>query len=238
LQIDELSWVRNTFTTPTWSGVAMRAAHWRDCTLRRACFERVTLEGGELSRVSVVDAIGSGLEFRGTVILGLEITLGSLDELRLEAVSGGGIHVADAACKVVRLGRCENLSGVTVSGGECGLLFVDQCKELSLLTLGHSQVAGLSLLESAVAGLTIRSTRLSGQCTVRDCVLDGVDFEGSDVRGLNLLDTRFETLLRVPRTRFSGLKLQGVQYSPLIEIDGDDAVYTDGDSFPAPTQAR
>jgi uncharacterized protein YjbI with pentapeptide repeats len=234
MQIDEFSATRTTFVSPAWIDVVCRGARWRRCTLRGARLQHVAFEEGELTQTSIVDAVASGLEFRGTVIQGMELMLGVLEGLRFEAVSGGGIHVADAACKAVQLVLCENVTGVTVSGGECGLVFVDRCKYLSLLTIGHTRLGGLSLVESAITGLTIRSVRLTGDCIVWGCVLDGLDCEGSDVRGLNVMNTLIETLLRVPRARFSGLRLQFVQYSPSLEIDAEGTVYTDGDSFPGP----
>jgi uncharacterized protein YjbI with pentapeptide repeats len=211
-QISSLDWKVTRFTRPRWEGL--------------------TIAGGKLESVLFENGTGSGVVVRDVSLDGLEVLLGDYAGLTFEAVTGRTLRLTDVQCRGLGLVGCSELSGISAAGLTCAGLIIDRCQPLALLTIGHSEIEALSIADSQIEGIILRGSRIFGESTVTGSELDGFDFATSTLDGATFKDTSIRTLLRMVEAQVRGLKLEGIRYSPDLEVESTGATFSDGDMFP------
>src|SRR5207247_8347141 len=128
----------------------------RQTQLKQPTLERVTIVGGSVTGVQLVEGTATDLAWRELDVDGLELVLGTYQGLTFDGLKGGGLRIAETRSRDIDLHACHELTGITVTGGDTRGLSIRACPSLSLLALGYVEVHGLLLLDSRVYGGTVR----------------------------------------------------------------------------------
>jgi uncharacterized protein YjbI with pentapeptide repeats len=206
-------------------GALLEAADLRGTSLRGAALDGAVLVRAQLAGADLTDARLAGANLsRATlpraVLAGADLTGASLvaADLREANLQGATLVEADlqeSAMLGADLSRARAAEVLFLRNDLTGVAFADA--DLTKATfleavmdradLSRATLTSAVLLTVRAEGLVARGASASNLRAVKDCVLDGADFQGADLHGANVRGTR------LARAELSGANLDGADLS-------------------------
>jgi uncharacterized protein YjbI with pentapeptide repeats len=212
--------------------VKVVAPAWKRTRIEGGRIEDTTVEGGKLEGVSLTETPVHGLGLRGIELRNVDFLYGEVSGLDVEAARGGPLGFLELKCRGLHV-KASDFSILSLGSVELVGAVVEDCHDLRLFTLAHSQVEGLRVVRCGLQGTSFRESRVFGKSELEACIIAGLDLEGTRVEGLALRRSTIDGPVTAPKAAFSGLELEEVRYGPGYRLLDQGATYEKGSRFPA-----
>lgn len=216
----------------------LRAGELRDCTLRDCTFvaprisnctiDGLVVEGGSLQGAELTLCEIGGMRLAGATVKRLRVVGGAARSIGVVEVEGDDLSFADVQIDALRLERCVELVNPKVLDCRVGALVIDRCANVLGLVVQGCELDRLTITRSSLQYTTLAAVRAAGPLQVDDSAFVGLVFRDGAWQDASFAGTRIDAYLAFDGARFTSLRRQGVVEGAGVQYQLDGSPVADG----------
>jgi uncharacterized protein YjbI with pentapeptide repeats len=220
----------------TLRGGTLRDCRLQEATLDRTRLARMRLDGVRLARCRLEGSVLSDCEGHHLALMDSEqrdcgMDGGRFTGLGLFGGQASGLTLGHLDVEDLRFIECSELTDIHLNGIDCQGLRLEDCPRAFAFAAYRATIADLSVQRSLIQALELVESHLSGDNLIAGSRIIGANLSDSEIQGLTLRQCALDDFLVVNRTRFEGLRLEGVRQDPRLELRDRGVTYVDSHRF-------